>query len=202
MAIYPDHSAEIAAWTNIRRIAASLAEEAKNAQPFPKDLPPPSKQYPIHLPLDLPFPHLILEPISTIDLPDETRQKILNCLTRKVNDLRKDYASIYRRICLASPSMTEPDIDMLRRACQRLYQEKCLPFLEFQVQSLLSGVAKRQQQSSQDKRPAFNTVSFFFVIFHSHSISSPRNLFLYLRSTLNTMRIPPHQIAWFWLASP
>jgi len=147
MAIQSLYGAEIATWKDIRQIATSLAERTKNAQQFPVSSPPPSNSSKPNLPLDLPFPHTILERILTSELPERTRQKLINSVTQRVNELR------------ASLSVAGLHYDdVLHPAFQRLYQEKFIPIVDSRLQSLLAGSTQRQN-NHHDRRPAFNTVS-------------------------------------------
>jgi len=188
MAIQSLYDAEIETWKNIRQIATSLAETAKNVQQFPKSFPPPSNSSKPNLLLDLPFPHIILERILTSELPERTRQKLINSVTQRVNELR------------ASLSVAGLHYDhVLQQAFQRLYQERFIPIVDSHLQSLLASSTKRQH-SHHDRRPAFNAVSPFIQHLSFNMYSKPpfRSIHHFWRSTSNTMHILRQRIGRFW----
>lgn len=106
--------------------------------------------------LDLPFPHDILAPITTMALPDKIRQQLTDCFTRRLNEIRGRFLAIFRHTSKMARSIN--DLDAIRRGVQNIYNRRCLPLFREQI-SRLTESTKSQEQNHAERKRAFNNVS-------------------------------------------
>ena len=115
--------------------------------------------------LDLTVPHDIMAPI--MNLPDGIRQELLCCLTNRLNELQRQFLSLFRSTC--SMARNANDVDAIRQRVRNVYYTRCISPLQLQL-SRLPNISKHQPKNRSGKK-TFNNVSAYGC---SHVVLSPQ----------------------------
>lgn len=142
-------------WDSLRRvqqIASALAGDLKSI-PALANCKPPSNAHDLTrtLPtLELPFPHDILKPVSTLSIPASIRQKLDERSSEIFAELQGQYRAAFERVCIAVQQggpIFEGSIQSLQKVYESLYQKQHSRLAQHWVSTVFKEVAARQQPS-------------------------------------------------------